>query len=529
MNDLGVILSQNRPREIYFVGDSHILPFKNIHCSLDYYSQDFLIYTHYIEGLSIELIFDEKLNEVNRIVLNGLRHRNYFGSTETNKALWLSDGKVEDVIYYSTKEPRQPPFIIFSVGDIDFRKKIIPFLIAKNIDSVTSLSDIDEENFFILTDYWFSNLIKTLVDLRKKGFINLHLLALPYPTADGNEYLRINGYKAKMDFIFALIDRVNSRLAVLCHDASINFINPLKECKFELNFLEKWYLDGCHYNEEVLPIILTQAVRWIKSQRGRFCHRKLYKKLMYDSKLFCKKNIALSKKKNTELLVENLADVAKTEFSKVKSLISKLTVGDFNFDVLDWEVPELLPVNEFIEPMIITSELVDALFVLFYDSALNNIIQNFIGSEFSVLNCRAYKSFTHQNDEFGPQKFHYDMNPDGIFRGIIYLTDVDAGSGPFTYEDKNGKVTSIIGPAGTIVLFDANKILHKGLIPEARCRFVLDIIFLNKRPDMPNIVIANGHAAWPLDPYSFSLEKAIFRSSKSINRNYVIKSDIAKF
>ncbi len=128
-----------------------------------------------------------------------------------------------------------------------------------------------------------------------------------------------------------------------------------------------------------------------------------------------------------------------------------------------------------------------------------------VGCPIIVLNCRLFRSLRHAEDGVGPQAWHGDGTPAGVIRGLIFLTDVDEDSGPFQYQDAAGEVHSVIGPAGTFVIFDANRLLHRAKPPKHRERMAIDLVFLPRHPGEPLQVIFAGMNAWPVDPFQYSL------------------------
>ena len=71
-------------------------------------------------------------------------------------------------------------------------------------------------------------------------------------------------------------------------------------------------------------------------------------------------------------------------------------------------------------------------------------------------------------------KFHVDNDEPGAKKCIVYLSDVDHESGPFSiYDKETNKKIVITGKKGTTIFFDQNKCLHAGLPTLKKDRIVL--------------------------------------------------------
>ena len=139
------------------------------------------------------------------------------------------------------------------------------------------------------------------------------------------------------------------------------------------------------------------------------------------------------------------------------------------------------------------------------------IEQNVYGSYAVVDKVYAYRNLVSHQREQVSWLWHYDNHPTEILKLMVYLTDVDAESGPFEYvrHATSRKVFSFVprpllgtsrvppsfvenlvargherfrsvGPAGSLVLFDDN-VLHKANIARSQPR---DVVVLQLRPSL---------------------------------------------
>jgi hypothetical protein len=67
----------------------------------------------------------------------------------------------------------------------------------------------------------------------------------------------------------------------------------------------------------------------------------------------------------------------------------------------------------------------------------------------------------------------------------------------------------VLGPAGTLFVFDANRIKHRARPPVTRAREALDFVIGPRLPGAPRRVLWCGMNNWPVDPFTFSLDGAL--------------------
>jgi hypothetical protein len=143
-----------------------------------------------------------------------------------------------------------------------------------------------------------------------------------------------------------------------------------------------------------------------------------------------------------------------------------------------------------------------------------------LGCRFVLQHVRAFRSEPVHIDGAGPQAWHNDGCPDGLLRGILYMTDVDERGGATQYKNKQDEVVSINGPRGTLAIFDADQVLHRGSPPLDRHREAFDLTFSPRMGEEPMMAFANGTSIFPNDPFLFSINSTIGDPStvKVVNR-----------
>lgn len=95
------------------------------------------------------------------------------------------------------------------------------------------------------------------------------------------------------------------------------------------------------------------------------------------------------------------------------------------------------------------------------------IAEKLMSSSVSIENIQVYKTPYNPNIFKENANFHYDsIDISKSFKIMIYLTDVDASSGPLAIAADNAdNPTLLTGNAGTLIAFQASNLLHAGLSP----------------------------------------------------------------
>lgn len=154
-------------------------------------------------------------------------------------------------------------------------------------------------------------------------------------------------------------------------------------------------------------------------------------------------------------------------------------------------------------------ELLSAVYDYVYSESVLPHFQASLNGDPHVINARYFRSLPHADEAEGPQTFHFDGAPPGIMRALVYLTDVDETSGPFEFLTASGENTLAVGAKGTLLIFDPNRLEHRGRPPEKRERVVVDMCIAARPFGFPRRVAWAGMNAWPLDPYQFAVDDMI--------------------
>jgi hypothetical protein len=191
-------------------------------------------------------------------------------------------------------------------------------------------------------------------------------------------------------------------------------------------------------------------------------------------------------------------------------------------DQLDFRLPVTNPATSFdwagnaidgysdqIKRSNVSSKLLQQLCDRFAQKDFEELFGAILGCRIVLQHVRAFRSDPVKSDGAGPQAWHNDGCPDGLLRGILYMTNVDERSGAFQYKNKNDEVVSVNGPSGTLAIFDADQVLHRGSPPLDRHREAFDLTFSPRMSGESMMAFADGTSIFPNDPFMFSINSTI--------------------
>ena len=114
---------------------------------------------------------------------------------------------------------------------------------------------------------------------------------------------------------------------------------------------------------------------------------------------------------------------------------------------------------------------------------LREPVATILGGNWRVLNVRAWITPTRAGINFGPNAWHIDGDAAGIFKIMVYLTEIGGDLGGLEIREKDGAETSITGPPGTWVCFYNSELMHRGVAPS--------------RPDASRTAVELTISRWP--------------------------------
>ena len=487
---------------IYIIGDSHALAFQNKLLTLPEHKINFLPKLLYIRGLSIENILNGQnfRGEVNNFLLqSNLVAENNLPSSLSNTRSILNE-------QYATGNGFSNQNFLFHCGELYVRhymKNLVKSF--GEIELTDQLKSKLNSDFAKIIDLYF-NILKSLAN---QFHFNISIHDICPPTPNDDDFLNLNGYlipKALRAYSYGLFNDILKEFSV--RNPNIFLCTSRDYLEDKEGFLRKEFeFDSCHADNKYASISLERvAFNWLQSRTAERSPRyyrwfeKTYN-MMPDKAEIPISKLGIIKPKNIFNSAET--NLLKNEVLNYEDQLSKIPT-------LDWAslpIHKRSSVSEKIKIGSISEKGLQLIHNKFFGTELHREIKNLLNADFSIVNVRPTKSEPHFDDGIGPQKFHLDHCPPAIFRGIVYLVDVDDEDGAFEYYpvNKKDKPKKATGNAGDFFLFDANAIHHRGSPPRNKTRIALDLIILAHTTDIQNVVNTNPGTTWPVDPYLFSL------------------------
>jgi len=524
------------PLEIFFVGDCHCIPFRNLLFSSENWTGlPIATRASYLGGVQAANIFVG--NKLRPDIFQALR---MFGLIT----------KYGDISHFSIDKsiPKRPirrfahriPNLVFTVGDIDIRHRLLRQL-GDNIDfSIPSvpetswLNSVDRDKFIsiqivkkLIRDS-YDPLVKALAYLTKLGFTRTYLHCLPPPTIDDKKFKEINEYSFPRKLHYKVVYLVNQFLKEECAKHRVGFIDIWSSVTKNDLLLDDYYFDHTRLNEKAWLHTIEFLLKDIYDNPDPRALDQQYIDLYSATKEELQKSVPA----DTSFNRAQFDDFAKQSLYCAKGLIDeKLTSQiksslEFNKDIeyfmpnYDWVGGRGKHPDVHNKTSRFSQESLKLIFRALYDEKPYSLIKSMLGSNFvTFVRCR--KSVPHEEVAVGSQAFHRDGNPPGILRGLLYLSDVTPDSGPFEVllNPKKKAVTQVIGPAGSLLIFDAQRYLHRGLPPQKVPRYALDIVFIPCSINTQPFVAHQCINSWPYDPYKFDVSK--FPSYPIINQKTI--------
>jgi hypothetical protein len=100
-----------------------------------------------------------------------------------------------------------------------------------------------------------------------------------------------------------------------------------------------------------------------------------------------------------------------------------------------------------------------------------------LGTPWRVLNCRAWSTPASDAVGAGPNDWHTDAEPLGVYKIMIYLTAIGGDQGGIDLRDASDHELRLVEEPGCWVLFYNSHLLHRGYAPTAptACRRAIEV------------------------------------------------------
>ncbi len=492
------------PKTIHVIGDSHALAFKHKSISLPDLGMIFSANVSYIRGLQPDTILPNgKLNSgIAQFLINeGLISSDGRPAALTNDPAILSE-------HYATGECFQTELVVFNVGEIYVRK----YLGTLSADDLSNDDKIESDFRSVIETY-----VGNISGMRRAFGLRVCIHELTPPTADDEVFKSVNKIAFPRKRRGEVYKLFNALLAQYTAKAGVNFCHSNDYLADETGCLNADYeFDGVHADPKYSLISMARVVKiWLYSRTSDSTLRyNTWNALVNKSKLPAK----ISQIGVTEPVLA----VDDAQIKRLRNAVRDLDYfictrpnHDWGHAPPDKDFPKFKDVIKYGS---IGPDGLELLHEVLVTGSIGDSIRSLIGSKFAIINVRPVESTPHDGDGVGQQAFHRDNCPPSIFRGLLYLVDVEGNEGGFEYKPVDGSddPVQVVGKAGSWILFDANAVDHRASPPRTKTRLALDFIILAIPDEADEIVhCADRGIIWPVDPYMFSLGDLCYPPSKT--------------
>ncbi len=502
-----------KPARIHVIGDSHALPLRDLSFRESFTQRDYMVVGQYIVGCTASEMFPNAAlpqSFLDALAAQQLIRQGRFSHDSLEQADLATS--------FAAGESGCPPILAITAGDIDLRAHflsklkddydlILPFEHAYKDRIGTAIMPFDVAQR--LAEEAFDPLEKAILALREMGLQRAMVLALPPPTMQQSRFDALHGFSCSADTRYKATLLFNRVLAGVCADVGATFIDIWPSVLDDAGHLRpEFELDGVHLNRQA-ALITAEKMLGARISESQVClNHKRYELVQRLSATAAVRPLTAAEGEQ----VQDFRNTAICRTSVPTAIIDQI-VAALQFDQdcgnrlarADWFGNSVAPFSEQIMAAVPSQPVLDELYALMYGDAVAPLVSACASSDVRYLNCRPFQSLPHDGEGDGPQAYHQDGCPPGVIRAVMYLVDVDDDNGPFEYLDSKGLAHRILGPRGTLFVFDANRLLHRATPPRARLRRSVDFVIVPRTPNQPRCLVAAGSNNWPGDPTSFSI------------------------
>lgn len=468
------------------IGDSHALKFKNKVFNLPEFTCAYLTHSLAIKNGSAGLFANGELNQE---VLGFLAAQDLIGEDG-----WVTNSEKNFDEYLSRRRiagaPSVPDPILMIFGDSILRKSL------KN-HAPESATDFQGQY------------VNLCAQLQKLTGARVFIHELDPPSSNEELFNEINGFYVESKEIIGKYREFNAELRRKASSVGLATVSTWQQTIDGNTGLlkEEYEFDGVHLNPSLgaNATLIAFSQLYLSGRTAAGSHYS-YKKFAVRSEPAVR-----------PLKLERIGHLPEPFCREI------LEGGEYYGPMVDstpspfWAGLPPIP-NEKFNDKILYGSLDDAALLSFitgFNGFLRSNIESHIG-QFMIINCRLVHSLRlgSEADGVGPQKFHYDRNPTGIYRALIYLSECEQGAGPFEWKEQENADNFVteVGPTGLCLLFDANAIFHRAGLPRKQERFALDLILLktpneNEKSNSAEYLVQAKGKTWPLDPFNIVIEE----------------------
>lgn len=471
-------------KTLFVIGDSHALGYKGRAYRHEGIGIGLLPSVFYLRGYDgTGLLNDGRVNPTLSMFLlqSGLLGNDGKGPAESSDRSFLLEQYARGIGF-------DRPLMLFVAGEIAVRK------LLSTIGDYKGGADEDA-----VLDRLADRYFQEIMALKKFFGALVFVQGLCPPTADDGLFFSVNKFECSAKARASLYKRYNNKLRERCERNFLGFIELSWLTSTDGTLSDQFEFDGVHadpaYTVQAMKVIYSE---WMQTRGSEQSIR--YKR--WKSQLPDPTSRQLTISSLGVCFTERQTNALMDALGEMRPALSEAPV-------IDWAHMPTSEGKKFNNNIFYSTISADGLAVLYevlMSGETHEAVKSLVGSDFCLVNVRGVYSRTHNNNGIGQQNFHYDGCPPGVFRALVYLSDVDEDSGPFEYKSANSSENhKVVGKKGTVLLFDANAISHRACPPRVRDRFAIDIVLLQLPSGTSRFAHSRYDLTWPVDPYLFSL------------------------
>lgn len=501
-----------QPIPIYMIGESHCVVFTDrIFRETKHLGETFITRAMYLPGISShDFVVDGQMHRV----MGALAAEHLIvGDPRGEQAVWVPMHTATNNLHIPSvhsKKPRGVPVLVVFAGEIALRSIFLRQLGNADFELPFEAPYLDElpapegaqtvplQLVFELANRALLPLVDGLTSLYNMGFTSVYLHCVPPPTLDDEEFQNINGFYSPVRLRYKSALFFNRVLKDTCTPRGIRFLDIWDEVTVRGKLNPEFHVDGTHLNVKAAYITLNTLLDSVVNEtRAPIAARYAFG---YSAAL----------EQAGPALPEASHEVSQA-LLPAESLDGIRAGLDFSLESandhvrLDWSGSSVGRWSEHILTARPTDAAMHTLYDVLYGSPLARTLRERMRCDYAALSVRPFRAEPHpESKAAGPEQLHRDAAPAGVLRCLVYLSDVDEGSGPFQYRSASDQLKDMPGPAGTVLLFDGNAFEHRWKPPSKTFRDILDISLVPRHPRLGACVVWPGMNSWPVDPYNFS-------------------------
>lgn len=223
--------SLERVQPIYVIGDSHVLPYRNMVFRESFTGSWIVVKSKYVPGLSANNFLDATTEELHPGVLQFLE---YEGLVREGRASHLATDETTFAIAQASSQPQTTPLLLLSVGDIDVRLGVVGHLLGSTHDFVPPfetnlpLQDLPLVPYDVIEATMLRLIAPLAAGVRQliaSGFTRIYMQSVVPPTTNEVRFETMHGFRCSVSVRTKLVMVFNRLLAAQLTPAGVKVLD----------------------------------------------------------------------------------------------------------------------------------------------------------------------------------------------------------------------------------------------------------------------------------------------------------------